>query len=70
MNEKRKQACIFGSLVMSFKYIIDIMKKKPSLVSFTAFSLSLCSMTHVECKIAFIGLVNEVWEVESILNQK
>jgi len=27
-------------------------------------------MTHVECKSAFIGLDNEVWDVRSILNQK
>jgi len=27
-------------------------------------------MTHMECKIAFIRLVNEVWEVRSVLNKK
>ena len=27
-------------------------------------------MTHVECKIAFIELVNEVWYVGSALNKK
>ena len=27
-------------------------------------------MTHVECKISFIGHDNEVWKVGSVLNQK
>ena len=27
-------------------------------------------MTHMECKIAFIGFVNEVWKVGSLLIQK
>ena len=27
-------------------------------------------MTHVECKIGFIGLDNEVWEVGSVLNEE
>ena len=27
-------------------------------------------MTHVQCKIAFVGLDSEVWEVGSVLKQK
>ena len=30
----------------------------------------MCSVTHVECKITFIGLDNEVWKVGSVLNEE
>jgi len=55
MREK-KTSMHFGSLLMSFKSIIDIIKKVPSLVSF----IVSIAMTHLGWKAILFGLINEV----------
>jgi len=56
MREK-KTSLHLGSLAMSFKSIVDITMKVPSLMSFIA---SIVFMTHLGWKTILLGLANKV----------